>query len=212
MTRRITVASVLACAVLLAATVSSAQPLLSILSLYSEDDHLCVDFYLKNAFEKEVLASIRNGVPTLLSYQVQVWEDRANWYDHVVNTTNYSYKIAYDNWDSVFCVDAIAQDRKETGRAANIADLIHLLCNQKKFKTCPISDLSRNASYYVTIKAAIQSLSAEKIKEVESWLGGRGDDPKQAGGLLGFMVDIFTANAKQVEAKSSVFALEALSR
>jgi hypothetical protein len=212
MTRRIAVASLLACAVLLAATVSSSQPLLSILSLYSEEDHLCVDFYLKNAFEKEVLSSIRNGVPTLLSYQVQVWEDRANWYDQVVKTTSYSYKIAYDNWDSVYCVDAIAQDRKETGRASNIADLIHLLCNQKKFKTCPIADLNRNASYYVTIKAAIQSLSAEKIKEVESWLGGRGDDPKQAGGLLGLMVDIFTSNARQVEAKSSVFALEALTR
>jgi hypothetical protein len=204
---------ILVCALLLCATAGASQPLLSILSLYAEDDYLCVDFYLKNAIEKELLTSIKNGVPALLSYRVQVWEDRANWYDKLVKSMTFSYKIAFDNWDTVYCVDAIVQERTETGRAGNVADLIHLLCNQKKLKTCPMSELDRNSSYYVTISAAVQSLSAERVREVESWLGGQTDGDKQeAGGLLGFVVDLFTSNAKRADAKSNLFALEALAR
>ena len=214
--RRLAIMVSVITAFLICATASSAQPLLSILSLYSEDEHLCVDFYLKNALEKEILTSIRNGVPALLSYKVEIWEDKANWYDRLVKTFTYSYKIAYDNWDTLYCVDALAQGKKETGRAKNVADLIHLICNQKKLKTCPIRDLSREASYYVSISAAIQSLSAERVKEIESWLGGGGSDgaegQREAGGLLGFVVDMFGSKARQVQAKSNIFALEALTK
>lgn len=200
-------------ALLVFAAASSAQPLLSILSLYSEDDHLCVDFYLKNALEKDVLTSIKNGVPALLSYKVEIWEDKANWYDKIVRTFTYSYKIAYDNWDTLYCVDALTQGKKETGKAKNVAELIHLLCNQKKLKTCPLRELSREASYYVNISAAIQTLSAERVKEIESWLGGSGgDSQREAGGLLGFVVDMFGSKARQVSAKSNIFALEALTK
>jgi hypothetical protein len=201
-------------AVAVAAAPAATQPLLSILSLHSEEDYLCVDFYLKNALEKDLLASIRNGVPALLSYQVEVWQNRDSWYDKLVKSNTYSYKIAYDNWDTLYCVDALAQGKTETGRAKNVADLLHLLCNQRALKVCPMSALDRDGSYYVTISAAIQALSAERVKEIETWLGGgRGSqDPSKAGGLLGFVVDIFTSRAKRAEAKSSIFALEALSR
>jgi hypothetical protein len=211
--RKLAVASLLVCAVLAHAAPCASEPLLSILSLYNSEDYLCVDFYLKNALEKDLLTSIRNGVPALLSYQVKVWEDRASWYDKMVETTTYSFKIAYDNWDTLYAVDALTQGKQESGRAKNVADLVHLICNQRAFKTCRMGELNREASYYVTISAAIQSLSAERVREIESWLGGRGDkDPTQAGGLLGFVVDIFSSKAKRAEAKSSIFALEALTR
>jgi hypothetical protein len=200
-------------AVLAAAAPSASQPLLSILSLYSQEDHLCVDFYLKNALERDILSSIKNGVPALLSYRVEVWQDRDSWYDKLVKSVTYSYKIAYDNWDTLYCVDALSQGKAETGRAKNVGELIHLLCNQRSLKACPVKELDRDGSYYVTISAAIQALSAERVKEIESWLGGRRDqDPSRAGGLLGVVVDMFTSKARRAEAKSSIFALEALSR
>ena len=204
----------LVCAVLSIASACAAQPLLSILSLYAEDDYLCVDFYLKNALEKDLLTQVRNGVPALLTYQIRLWEDKANWSDDLVKSMTYSYKIAFDNWDTLYCVDAVTQDRKETGRAGTVAELVHLLCNQKKLKTCPISDLSHAASYYITISAAVQSLSAERVREIESWLAGAPGDTKQAGGggLLGFVVDLFASNARQAEARSNAFSREALTR
>jgi hypothetical protein len=203
----------LVCAVLSIASACAAQPLLSILSLYNEDNYLCVDFYLKNALGKDLLASVRNGVPALLVYQVRVWEDRANWYDRIVKSMTYSYKIAFDNWDTLYCVDAVVQDRKDTGRAETVAELVHLLCNQKKLKACPIGELSSAASYYVTISAAVQSLSAERVREIESWLDGESGQGKQeGGGLLGFVVDLFGSNAQRAEAKSNLFGLEALTR
>jgi len=208
-----TASAMLAIAVLASAAPSASQPLLSILSLYSQDEHLCVDFYLKNALEKEILSSIKNGVPALLSYQVEVWQDRDSWYDKLVKSVTYSYKIAYDNWDTLYCVDALTEGRAETGRAKNVGELIHLLCNQRGLKACPTKELDHSSSYYVTITAAIQALSAERVKEIESWLGGRRDqDPARAGGLLGVVVGMFTSKARRAEAKSSLFGLEALSR
>jgi hypothetical protein len=145
---------------------------------------------------------------------VEIWEDKPNWYDRLVKTFTYSYKIAYDNWDTLYCVDAIAEGRPETGRAKNVAELIHLLCNQKRLKTCLLRELSRDAAYYVNISAAIQSLSAERVKEIESWLGGSGTDSDhdEAGGLLGFVVDMFGSKARQASARSNIFALEALTK
>jgi hypothetical protein len=76
---------------LAAAPATSAAPLLSILNVYQEDDFLCVDFYLKDALDREFIQSMRNGIPTLLSYQVDVWLDRANWYDKLVRTVRYTH-------------------------------------------------------------------------------------------------------------------------
>jgi hypothetical protein len=207
-----TVSAVLAIAVLASAAPSASQPLLSIMSLYSQDEHLCVDFYLKNALEKEILTSVRNGVPALLSYRVEVWEKRDSWYDRLVKSVTLSYKIAYDNWDTLYCVDAISEGQVETGKAKEVGELLPL-CNQHGVKACPVKELDRDGSYYVTISAAIQALSAERVKEIESWLGGRRDqDPARAGGLLGVVVDMFTSKARRAEAKSSSISLESLSR
>jgi hypothetical protein len=205
---------VLACVVLSAASVCAAQPLLSLMGVKGQDGYLCLDFYLKNAFEKDLLSSIKNGVPALLVYQVRIWEDRANWYDKLVKSMTYSYKIAFDNWDTVYCVDAVAEERQNTGRAHTKADLVDMLCSHDGFKTCPLAELNTTATYYVTISAAIQSLSAERVREIESWLGGQTGDAKQqaGGGLLGFMVDLFSSNAQRAETKSNLFSLEALSR
>lgn len=188
-----------------------AAPLLSILNVYEEEEFLCVDFYLKDALDRELIQAMRNGIPTLLSYQVDVWLDRDNWYDKLVNSVRYSYRMNYDNWDTLYTVDAVAHERQEVISAGDVAELVHLVCNQQRMKTCRLNMLHAGRSYYVTIQAEIEALSAERIREIDSWLGGDEKTEKsEGGGMLGFVIGLFTSGSKTAQTKSNMFNLEGL--
>ncbi len=198
-------------ALAMAVPTASAAPLLNILNIYEEDEYLCVDFYLKDALDRELIQAMRNGIPTRLSYQVDVWLDRANWYDKLIKSVRYSYRMNYDNWDTLYTVDAVAGERHEVISAGDVAELVHLVCNQQRMKTCRLRVLDRGRSYYVTISAEIGALSAERIREIDSWLGG--DETKgksESGGMLGFVIGLFTPGSKTAKTKSNIFSLEGL--
>jgi hypothetical protein len=195
----------------MAASNVTAAPLLSILNIYEEDEYLCVDFYLKDALDRELIQAMRNGIPTLLSYQVDIWQDRANWYDKLVKSVRYSYRMNYDNWDTLYTVDAVREEQREVINAGDVAELVHLVCNQQRMKTCRTGILERRRSYYVTISAEIEALSAERIREIDSWLGGDAEEERSGGGMLGFVIGVFTSGSKTAETKSNIFSLEGLS-
>ena len=196
---------ILLCAVAMA----HAAPLLSILNIYTEDENLCIDFYLKDAIDRDLIQTMRNGIPTLLSYQVDVWLDRANWYDKLVKTVRYSYRMHYDNWDTLYCVSAISQHRKEEISAGDVAELVHLVCNQQRMKACRLTELSPDRTYYVTISAEIQALSAERVREIDNWLGGE-EAEESGGGMLDFVIGVFSGKSRTAEIKSSIFSPEGL--
>jgi hypothetical protein len=187
-----------------------AAPLLNILNVYGENDHLCVDFYLKDALDRDLIQAMRNGIPTLLSYQVDVWLDRPNWYDKLVKSVRYSYRMNYDNWDTLYTVDAVTMEHHEIISAGDVAELVHLVCNQQRMKTCKLDILTPGRSYYLTISAEIEALSAERIREIDSWLSGDEEAKEAGGGMLGFVIGLFTSGGKQAETKSTIFSLEGL--
>jgi hypothetical protein len=196
--------------VLLGAVMSSqAAPLLSVLNIYSENDNLCIDFYFKDAIDRDLIQTMQNGIPTLLSYQIDVWLDRANWYDKLVRTVRYSYRMHYDNWDTLYCVSSISGGRKEEISAGDVAELVHLVCNQQRLKACRLNELAPDRSYYMTISAEIQPLSAERVREIDDWLGG--ENPEESGGgMLDFVIGVFSSGSKTAEIKTSVFSPEGL--
>jgi hypothetical protein len=93
--------------------------------------------------------------------------------------------------------------------AGDVAELIHLVCNQQRMKICPIGALDSLSDYYVTISAEIRSLSAERVKEIDSWLGG-GTEKAESGGMLGFVLGLFTSKSQTAETKSNSFNLRGL--
>lgn len=183
---------------------SEAAPILSILNVYGKDDDLTIDFYLKNAIDRDLIQTMKDGVPTLLSYQVDVWLDRDNWYDKLVKSVRYSYRMHYDNWDTVYCVTAIQGNRKEEITAGDIAELVHVVCNQLRMRACGLSELSPSRNYYVAITAEIQPLSAERVREIDNWLGGENAE-ESGGGMLDFVIGVFSSGGKTTEIKGDSF-------
>ena len=185
-------------------TPSRAAPKLSILNIYEKDDDLTIDFYLKDAIDRDLVQSMKDGVPALLSYQVDVWLDRDNWYDKLVKSVRYSYRMHYDNWDTLYCVTAVRESRREEITAGDIAELVHMVCNQLRMRACRMSELSPNRRYYVTISAEIQPLSAERVREIDNWLGG-GNADESGSGMLDFVIGIFSAGSKSTDIKGRTF-------
>jgi hypothetical protein len=183
---------------------AGAAPMLSILNIYGKDDDLTIDFYLKNAIDRDIIQSMKDGVPALLSYQVDVWLDRDNWYDKLVKSVRYSYRMQYDNWDTVYTVTSIHEDYREDITAGDIAELIHVVCNQLRMRPCKLSDLSPQSRYYIAITAEVQPLSAERVREIDNWLGGE-DADESSGGMLDFVIGIFSSGGKSTEIKGSPF-------
>jgi hypothetical protein len=78
-------------------------------------------------------------------------------------------------------------------------------------KTCRLNKLRPGGAYYVTISAEIEALSAERIREIDSWLGGEATEEKsEGGGMLGFVIGLFTSGSKTAETRSNMFSLEGL--
>ncbi len=197
--------------VLATAGTASATPHLAVSGIYGEDEYLCVDFRLRNAIDKDLLESMHNGVPTLLRYKVDIWLDRTSWYDKLVESVSFAYKIHYDNWDTLYCVSNLRETAEDRIGAGDVAELIHLVCNQQRMRVCPISLLDSLSDYYITVTAEIRSLSAERVKEIDSWLGGSGEEAEEAGGgLLGFVIGLFTSKSKTAETKTDSFSLRGL--
>jgi hypothetical protein len=189
---------------------ASATPHLSLSKIYGEDEYLCVDFRLRNAIDKDLLESMHSGVPTLLRYRVDVWKNRSSWYDKLVRSVTFSYKIHYDNWDTLYCVSNLEEAPQERIGASDVAELIHLVCNQQRMKVCPMGMMYSTSDYYVTISADIRSLSAERVREIDSWLGGSDDAEQSDGGLLGFVMGLFGSGSRTAETKSNSFNLRGL--
>ena len=195
--------------IILAGTIASSAvaegaPILSILNIYGKGDDLTIDFYLKNAIDRDLIQTMQDGVPTLLTYQVDVWLDRDNWYDKLVKSVRYSYRMHYDNWDTVYCVTSIHENRKEDITAGDIAQLVHIVCNQLRMRACGLGELSANRKYYVAITAEIQPLSAERVREIDNWLGGENAE-ESGSGMLDFVIGVFSSGGKSTEIKGRSF-------
>lgn len=186
------------------------EPKLSVSDIYNDNGYLCIDFRLYEGIDSELLNGLRDGIPAQLRYRIDIWLDRSNWSDKLVKSVSLSYRIDYDNWDTLFCVTILDDGSETTTGRGDVAALIHLVCNQQRIKICPLDALDSLADYYVTISAEVKSLSADRVREIDSWLGGNKND--KGGGLLGFIVGLFRSKTKSARTKSRIFSLKGLSR
>ncbi len=186
------------------------EPRLTLSDIYNDDGYLCIDFRLYEGIDTDLLRDLRDGIPALLRYRVDVWLDRSSWYDKLITSASFSYRINYDNWDTLFCITTFDGDPERRIGTTDVAELIHLVCNQQRMEICPLNILDSLADYYVTVSAEIRSLSADRVREIDSWLGGDEDD--KGGGLLGFIVGLFGSRSKTAKTRSHVFNLRGLSR
>ncbi|MGQ9603552.1 MAG: DUF4390 domain-containing protein [bacterium] len=182
---------------------AEASPRLVLSNIFKDEQSLCADLRLYDAIDSDFIKSIKEGVPAILRYRIDLWKTRGIWYDRLVRSAGMTYKIEYDNWHMHYLVTHLEQEKTPIA-SENVADLIHHVCNQTHMRICPLELLDSLAEYYISVSAEIRLLTAEKVKEIDEWLGGK----DQGGSILGIIVALFGSKPRLASIKSSEFRLD----
>jgi len=195
------------------ASATAAEPILNISGIYADDDSLCIDFQLRDAVTTETMKRVRDGVPLEIVFKIEVWRE-SFWFDRTIATSTISCVFRYDNWDTVYCVtkqhEGIAS--REAIRSGSIGEILHKTCVYTGLKTCEISRIKPGRNYFVLVRSEIKSLSAERVREIESWLSGKDPHEERDGGLLDILASIFEHRSLTVESAKQYFSLPSISR
>jgi hypothetical protein len=192
---------------------SAAEPMLNISGIYAVGDTVCLDFQLKDAVTADVMEKVREGVPLEIVFKIEVWRDRF-WFDRNISTAVLSCLFRYDSWDTVYCVTKAREDiaLRETIRSGSIGEIVHKTCVYMGLKTCSITRISPEKNYFVVVRSDMRYLSAERIREIESWLTGKDPDEDEGAGLLDLIVSAFGRKSISVESRKQYFSLASISR
>jgi hypothetical protein len=146
---------------------------------------LYVDHSVERPFEGNALDAIRSGLPSTLTYTIEVWQQRAGWWDKLEDTREYQFRVLRDLLNDQY----LLASREEVRRFANLDSLAAAACMHRRDYLKPLSPDKR---YYVLIGFNLAPLSVDDLRELETWLQGTIRDGHSGGitGVSGTLVDM----------------------
>ncbi len=139
-----------------------------------------VDFSLEHALEGKTWDDLRHGRPLTFLYTVELWRERAHWFDSLVSSRVVEIRLRYDPWQEIYAVAGLGPDIRQvlTPEEAQAVVSSHL-----HLKAGELSRLGTEGRYYLVIRADIKTLTLHDLNEVEGWLRGevKSDSEKEAG-------------------------------
>jgi hypothetical protein len=192
---------------------SAAEPSLNISGIYAFEDSVCIDFQLRGAVTTEIMEQVRGGVPLEIIFRIEVWRE-SFWFDRTVATSTISCIFRYDNWDTVYCVTKAHEGLASSDliRSGSIGEIVHKTCVYTAHRACPVSKIRQDKNYFVVVRSEIRSLSAERVREIESWLSGKDEHEDEGGGILDLLASAFESERQSVESTKQYFSLPSISR
>jgi hypothetical protein len=202
-----------ALALICMATAPAAEPALSISGIYAVEDSVCIDFQLRDAITAETMHQVRDGVPLEIVFKIEVWRE-SFWFDRTIATSTISCIFRYDNWDTVYCVTTAHEGvaLREPIRSGSIGEILHKTCVYTAHKVCEVAKIKPDKNYFIVVRSEIKSLSAERVREIESWLSGKDRMEDEGGGLLDLVASAFERESRTVESTKQYFSLPSISR
>ena len=118
------------------------------------DDRILVSFELTDAFSEKVLASIRSGLPTTFSYEVELRRAIRFWFDRTVAATTLAASVRYDNLTRRYHLSRTQDGRVEASEVVEneerVRDAMTMFERLPLFSAMP---LEANSEYYLRVSA-----------------------------------------------------------
>jgi len=192
---------------------SAAEPTINVSGIYAVEDSVCLDFQLRDAVTTEVMEEVRDGVPLEILFKIEVWRE-SFWFDRTIATATISCTFRYDNWDTVYCVTKAREGvaLREPIRSGSMGEILHKTCVYTGLRACSVSRIRPDKNYFVVVRSEIRSLSAERVREIESWLSGKDRREDEGGGFLDLVASAFERESLSVESTKQYFSLPSISR
>lgn len=175
-----------------------------------------LEFELEAPFEGVYEEAVRSGLPTTLSFTIEVWRQRGGWWDKLEEAYEFEFRLFRDLLNEQYVVVTTAETRQ-------FATLDSLAYSVSRFELgtangplyLPRELFAPNKRYYVVIVATLAPLTLEDLNEIDQWVRGsiRGgsDDSGGISGLSrtmgGMLMSLTGFGDQRVKSRTDYFRL-----
>jgi hypothetical protein len=169
--------------VMLSAGLSFAQGFeLNVTGIRSDTAYVRVGFTLSDPLPATDYEGPTQSPPAALAYTIELWRDRSGWFDQLLSSRTYGFRLEYDHLTDSYRI------LKPGGESIETADhevLVRILCRQDDVPVARSSDLRSGKTYYFAVTARLTPIDINQLGEVEEWLSGEIRTGTRRGGILG---------------------------
>jgi hypothetical protein len=140
-------------ATLAAATTLAAADVIRVVSLV-KDQRVQVSFTMENGFTEDLRAAIRSGLPTTISYDVDLRREVAGWFDKRLQSSAVSAAVQYDNLTRRYRLSRTVDGRGEEPTVTDDEEAVRRwLTTFERLPLFTTDRLEANVEYYVRVRA-----------------------------------------------------------
>jgi len=150
--------------------------------------YLYVEYECVSPFEGIYLEALNSGLPTTLTYTIEVYRQRTGWWDRLEEAYEHEFRLFRDLLNNVYFVVT----PEEALRFAQYDSLVAAISRFQRGSARGPQYFQRHLfepdqSYYVVITMSISPLTVEDLNELDAWLRGtlRGRSDEAGGGISG---------------------------
>lgn len=159
----------------------AARPLqLVIGDIYPDSATVRVDFTVPEPLPPDT-TSDGELPPAAWALTIETWRDRSGWFDQLVSSRTFGYRIERDRVRDLYRVTTPAG---ETVEIIDRADLARLLGRQTGVVGARLTDLRTGDRHYFVITARLKAIDLNRLGDVDAWLSGEIRSGGGSGGVL----------------------------
>jgi hypothetical protein len=176
-----------------------------------------VEFELLEPFEGVYADAMQSGLPTTLTFTIELWRQRGGWWDKLENAYEREFRLFRDLLSDQYVV----LTPNETRRFSTLDSLSTSVCRFRRGVDNGPLYLERerivaNSRYYVVVVATLAPLTVEDLKELDAWvrssLRGGPDDSGGISGLSrtmgGMLMSMTGFGDQRVKGRTTYFRLQ----
>ena len=122
----------------------------------SNDNSVTVYAKVTNCFTRKMESAILSGVPTTFTFLIDLYQEKANWFDEKMSGVIVKQTIKYDNVKKVFYVSS-AGGQKQT-EFQEFDEAKKAMSELNGIAMSSVLDLRNEKSYYVLVKAKLDEI------------------------------------------------------
>ncbi len=121
-------------------------------------DDLLIFFKVKDAFKKEMVEAIQNGIPTTFSFFIQLEQDRPLWFKKVIAEKQITHAIKYNNLKNEYVVKRSWDDNKPI-TTGSFEQAKALMSEIKSLRVTALANLEKSEHYQIRAKAELDKVT-----------------------------------------------------